>query len=110
VYVQYAYVLEYINSIRQKYAYFRLCEGRLGQHMFADRKEVKARKKFAGGQEVRPRDDLGVKSTKFGAEKHRIWGQDTRNLGPKHARIWGRNLAAIWYRIAPTFITISASG
>jgi hypothetical protein len=60
--------------------------------MFADRKEVKARKRFIRGQELRPRDDLGPKSTKYGAEKHRIWGRNTRNLGPKHARIWGQKI------------------
>ncbi len=60
--------------------------------MFADRKEVKVRKRFTGGQEVRPRDNLGPKSKKIGAKKHRFWGQNTQNLGPKHARIWGQKI------------------
>jgi hypothetical protein len=60
--------------------------------MFAVREEVKARKRFTGGQEARPRGDLGPRSTKYGAEKHRIWGRNTRNFGPKHARIWGRKI------------------
>ncbi len=47
--------------------------------MFPDREEVKARK---SSQEV----------TKLNHVKHRIWGRNTRNLGPKHARIWGRKI------------------
>jgi hypothetical protein len=49
--------------------------------MFADREEVKARKRFTGGQEAQPRDDLGPKGTKYGAEKLRIFGRDTREYG-----------------------------
>jgi hypothetical protein len=38
------------------------------------------RKRFARGQEVQSRDDLGTKGAEFVAGKHRIWGRNTRNL------------------------------
>jgi hypothetical protein len=49
--------------------------------MFADREEVKARKRFTGGEEAQPRDDLGPKSTGFGAETRGIWVRNTREYG-----------------------------